>query len=48
MGTNESLDPRVLLGSAYYVNNGDSPEQIRAGMDAMARSGLKLVRIFLQ
>lgn len=43
-----ALDPTVLLGSQYYVNTGDSPEQIRAGIAAMARAGLKLVRIFLQ
>ena len=42
------LDPTVYLGSQYYVNTGDSPAQIRAGIGAMARAGLKLVRIFLQ
>ena len=42
------LDPTVYLGSQYYVNTGDSPAQIRAGIAAMARAGLKLVRIFLQ
>ena len=42
------LDPTVYLGSQYYVNTGDSPDQIRAGIGAMARAGLKLVRIFLQ
>ncbi len=42
------LNPAVLLGSQYYVNTGDSPAQIRAGIAAMAQAGLKLVRIFLQ
>ncbi len=42
------LDPTVSLGSQYYVNTGDSPAQIRAGIGTMARAGLKLVRIFLQ
>jgi len=42
------LDPAVLLGSAYYVNTEDTPEQVRAGIAAMAQAGLKLVRIFLQ
>jgi beta-galactosidase len=43
-----NLDPAVLLGSAYYVNTEDTPEQVRAGIRAMAQAGLKLVRIFLQ
>jgi hypothetical protein len=42
------LDSTVYLGSQYYINTGDSPAQIRAGIEAMARAGLKLVRIFLQ
>ncbi len=42
------LNPAVLIGSQYYVNTGDSPEQVRAGIRAMAQAGLKLVRIFLQ
>jgi beta-galactosidase len=42
------LDSTVYLGSQYYVNTGDTPDQIHAGIDAMARAGLKLVRIFLQ
>jgi beta-galactosidase len=42
------LDPTVLLGSAYYVNTEDTPQQVRAGIAAMAQAGLKLVRIFLQ
>jgi len=42
------LDPRVLLGSQYYVNTEDTPEQIKAGIHAMGKAGLKLVRIFLQ
>jgi beta-galactosidase len=42
------LDPHVSIGSQYYVNTGDSPEQIRSGIGAMSRAGLKLVRIFLQ
>ena len=42
------LDPSVLLGSQYYVNTEDTPEQIRAGIHAMGQAGLKLVRIFLQ
>ncbi len=43
-----NLDPAVLLGSAYYVNTEDTPEQVRAGILSMAQAGLKLVRIFLQ
>ena len=42
------LGPAVYLGSQYYVNTGDTPAQIRLGIEAMARAGLKLVRIFLQ
>lgn len=42
------LDLRVLLGSQYYVNTDDTPEQIKAGIHAMGKAGLKLVRIFLQ
>jgi len=42
------LNPTVMLGSQYYVNTEDTPEQIRAGMHAMGQAGLKLVRIFLQ
>ena len=42
------LDPRVMLGSQYYVNTEDTPEQIKAGIHAMGKAGLKLVRIFLQ
>jgi beta-galactosidase len=42
------LNPSVWLGSQYYVNTDDTPEQIRTGIEAMARAGLKLVRIFLQ
>ena len=42
------FNPAVLLGSQYYVNTGDSPAQIRAGIASMAQAGLKLVRIFLQ
>lgn len=42
------LNPSVLLGSQYYVNTGDDPQHIRAGIAAMASAGLKLVRIFLQ
>ena len=37
------LDPSVLLGSQYYVNTEDTPEQIRAGIHAMGQAGLKLV-----
>jgi beta-galactosidase len=43
-----NLDPAVSLGSAYYVNNEDTPEQVRTGIQAMAQAGLKLVRVFLQ
>ena len=43
-----NLDPVVLLGSAYYVNTEDTPEQVRAGILSMAQAGMKLVRIFLQ
>jgi beta-galactosidase len=43
-----NLDPAVLLGSAYYVNTEDTPDQVRAGIQAMSQAGLKLVRIFLQ
>ena len=43
-----ALNPAVLLGSQYYVNTGDDPALIRAGIGAMAQAGLKLVRIFLQ
>jgi len=42
------LDPAVSLGSAYYVNSEDTPEQVRSGIQAMAQAGLKLVRVFLQ
>lgn len=42
------MDPVVLLGSQYYVNTDDTPEQVQAGIGAMARAGLRLVRIFLQ
>ena len=44
----EELDTSVLLGSQYYVNSDDTPEQIRSGIHAMGQAGLKLVRIFLQ
>ena len=40
------LDPAVLLGSAYYVNTEDPPEQVPAGILSMAQAGLKLVLIF--
>ena len=43
-----NLNPNVLLGSQYYVNTEETPEHVRAGIAAMARAGLKLVRIFLQ
>ena len=43
-----NMEPGVLLGSAYYVNTEDTPEQVRSGILAMAQAGLKLVRIFLQ
>jgi beta-galactosidase len=39
---------KVWLGSHYYINLSDTPEQIQEGIAAMARAGLKLVRIFLQ
>ena len=42
------LNPAVLIGSQYYVNTGDHPEQVRGGIRSMAQAGLKLVRIFLQ
>jgi hypothetical protein len=42
------LDPAVYLGSQYYVETGATPAQIRLGIGAKARAGLKLVRIFLQ
>jgi len=34
-----NLDPVVLLGSAYYVNTEDTPEQVRAGILSMAQAG---------
>jgi beta-galactosidase len=42
------FDPAVMLGSAYYVNTEDTPDQVRSGIRTMAQAGLKLVRIFLQ
>ncbi len=42
------LNSVVLLGSQYYINTDDTPEQVQAGIGAMARAGLRLVRIFLQ
>jgi beta-galactosidase len=43
-----NLDARVLLGSAYFVNCEGSPEEVLAGIRAMAQAGLRLVHIFLQ
>ena len=37
-----NFNPNVLLGSQYYVNTEETPEQVSAGIAAMARAGLKL------
>ena len=42
------LDPSVVLGSQYYINPDETPDEVRAGIAQMAQARLKLVRIFLQ
>lgn len=43
-----NLSSEVWLGSQYYINDEETPEQIYTVIAAMHNAGLKLVRIFLQ